>query len=162
MIVGEIEPGKKVAVFDDGNEIPFDLFLGIPEHCVRGVLQNSGLIFDEWIPVNKTNLKTKFENVYALGDVTSVGTPKAGVFAEGAARTAARCIIAEFKGNIFNENYDGKGSCYLEFGNHKTGRIDVDFFSDATPGGNHLHPSQILFEEKNLEEKRRLNRWFGI
>ena len=39
-----------------------------------------------WMPVDKTNLKTQFAGVYAIGDVNSVGTPKAGVFAEGAAK----------------------------------------------------------------------------
>jgi sulfide:quinone oxidoreductase len=42
-----------------------------------------------WIPVDKTNLKTQYSGVYAIGDVNSVGTPKAGVFAEGAAEVAA-------------------------------------------------------------------------
>jgi sulfide:quinone oxidoreductase len=162
IMVGEINPGKKIAILDDGTEIPFDLFLGIPEHCAPKVLKNSGLIFDEWIPVDKTNLKTKFDNVYALGDVTSVGTPKAGAFAEGAARTAAASIIAEFYGKEFKEAYDGKASCYLEFGEQQTGRIDVDFFSGTTPSGEHLEASGALHAEKYFEEKRRLKRWFGI
>jgi len=42
-----------------------------------------------WIPVDRTNLKTPYPNVYAIGDVNSVGTPKAGVFAEGAAKIVA-------------------------------------------------------------------------
>lgn len=162
IMVGEIEPGKKVAILDDGTEIPFDLFLGIPEHCVPKVLNNSGLIFDEWIPVDKTNLKSKFDNVYALGDVNSVGTPKAGVFAEGAAKTAAACIISEFHGKEFKDAYNGSASCYLEFGERKTGRIDVDFFSGSSPKGEHLEASGKLFLEKELEEKIRLKRWFGI
>lgn len=35
--------------------------------------------------------------VYAVDDVTSVGTPKAGVFAEGAARVVASEIIAKVR-----------------------------------------------------------------
>ncbi len=42
---------------------------------------------DGW--VNPLTLETAFSNVYAVGDVTSVGTPKAGVFAEGQASVVA-------------------------------------------------------------------------
>jgi len=40
-------------------------------------------------------LKTRFPGVYAVGDMTSVGTAKAGVFSEGAARVVAASLIAE-------------------------------------------------------------------
>ena len=38
-----------------------------------------------------------FHDVYAVGDVTSVGTPKAGVFSEGAARVVAASLIADLQ-----------------------------------------------------------------
>ena len=44
---------------------------------------------DGWIPVDPLTLETRFPGVYAVGDVTSVGTPKAGVFAEGQAAVVA-------------------------------------------------------------------------
>ena len=43
---------------------------------------------DGWIPVNPLTMETAFPGVYAVGDVTSVGTPKAGVFRQKAAPTA--------------------------------------------------------------------------
>jgi sulfide:quinone oxidoreductase len=39
---------------------------------------------------------TKFHDVYVIGDVTRVGTPKAGVFAKGEAQVAAEPILAKF------------------------------------------------------------------
>ncbi len=54
----------------------------------------SGLAVDGWIPVDPLTLETAHPGVYAVGDVTSVGTPKAGVFAEGQAAVAAARIIA--------------------------------------------------------------------
>ena len=36
--------------------------------------------------------------MYAVGDVTSVGTPKAGVFAEGQAAIVADAIVARHRG----------------------------------------------------------------
>ena len=69
--------------------MPYDLFLGVPKHRVPEVVEQSGLTVDGWIPVNPLTLETQFPGVYAVGDVTSVGTPKAGVFAEGQASVAA-------------------------------------------------------------------------
>ena len=160
-MVGSIDPDHKLAVLDDGSEIPFDLFMGIPEHRVPLVVEESGLLFNEWVPVDKKTLKTKFPNVYAIGDVTSVGTPKAGTFAEGAARVAAESILADFKGKEFIGEFDGIGSCYLEFGDGKVGRVDVDFFSHSTPTGDHRKPSRKLAAEKKELEVRNTARWFN-
>ena len=113
-LVRAIDPVNQVAILDDDTRLPFDLFLGIPKHCAPPVLKDSGLLVNGWIPVDRNNLKTAFSNVYAVGDVTSVGTPKAGVFAEGAARIAAESIIAESKGGTSHTPYTGAGACYVE------------------------------------------------
>jgi len=160
MMVGSIDPVHQIAELDDGNEIPFDLFLGIPEHKVPKVVAESGLLFDEWIPVDRKNLKTRFPNVYAIGDVTSVGAPKAGLFAKGAARTAAESIIAEYKGIGYADSYDGAGSCYVELGEGLVARADVDFFSHPSPTGTHMQGSKALANEKRMIEKQMLARWF--
>jgi sulfide:quinone oxidoreductase len=31
-LVDKLDPDRKVAVFSDGTEMPFDLFLGVPRH----------------------------------------------------------------------------------------------------------------------------------
>ena len=74
--------------------MPYDLFLGVPVHRAPEVVRTSGLCVDGWIPVDPGTLETRFTGVYAVGDVTSVGTPKAGVFAEGQAAVVAAGIIA--------------------------------------------------------------------
>ena len=55
--------------------------------------------------------------------------PKAGVFAEGAARVVAAALIARLRGGEPPGAYDGRGSCYIEFGAGRVGRVDVDFLS---------------------------------
>ena len=45
---------------------------------------------DGYVPVELATLQTRFPGVYAVGDVATAGVPKAGVFAEGAARVVAR------------------------------------------------------------------------
>jgi len=63
-------------------------------HRVPPVVEQSGLCVDGWVPVDPLTLETAFPGVYAVGDVTSVGTPKAGVFAEGQAAVVADAVIA--------------------------------------------------------------------
>ena len=122
-LVRALDPARKVAVLSDGTELPYALFLGVPVHRVPQVVVESGLAADpyNWVPVNKQTLETAFPRVYAVGDVNGVGTPKAGVFAEGAARTVAASIIAQLRGEAPTPAYRGVGSCYLEFGQNKVG-----------------------------------------
>ena len=93
-----LDPERKVALIADGREIAYDLFLGVPRHHVPAVVAESGMTVDGWIPVDPLTLETAFPGVYAVGDVTSVGTPKAGVFAEGQAAVVADRIIASVRG----------------------------------------------------------------
>jgi hypothetical protein len=94
-------------------------------------------------------------------DAASVGTPKAGVFAEGAARTVAEILIARIKGGEPPVAFDGAGSCYLEFGRNQVGRVDVDFFSGASPTNMFNAPSAELSNEKQGFGQTRRTKWFG-
>ncbi|MBI1780708.1 MAG: NAD(P)/FAD-dependent oxidoreductase [Sphingobacteriales bacterium] len=158
--VNAVDENKKL-ILDDGTELPCDLFLGIPKHVAPDVVLQSGLTENGWIPVDRANLLTKFSNVYAIGDVTSVGTPKAGVFAEGAAKIAAASIIATFNGNENDMPYNGAGSCYIEFGKGTVARVDVDFFSGPKPFGIHHEASEALVIDKAYFGSSRKTRWFG-
>ena len=89
---------RKVAAAGDGDELPYDLFLGVPVHRSPQSWSESGLAADGWVPVDPFTLETAFPDVYAVGDVASVGTPKAGVFAEGQASVVAEAISATLRG----------------------------------------------------------------
>jgi len=159
--VASLEPGRKQAVLDDGSELPCDLFLGIPVHRAPAVVEASGLAVDGWIPVEPATLATRFPDVYAIGDVTSVGTPKAGVFAEGAGRVVAEHLIARIRGDATPDPYRGQGSCYIEFGDHLVGRVDVDFLSGPQPTAAFSAPSAVVTAEKIEFTRSRRERWFG-
>ncbi|HEV2282338.1 MAG TPA: FAD-dependent oxidoreductase [bacterium] len=159
--VRALDPGRTVAVLSDGTELPYDLFLGVPVHRVPAVVEASGLAVGGWVPVNPKTLETRFPGVYAVGDVTSVGAPKAGVFAEGAARVVAAALIAQLRGGSSPAPYTGMGSCYVEFGHGLVGRVDVDFLSGPKPTGTFQEPSAALAAEKALFGSSRLQRWFG-
>ncbi len=159
--VRALDPVRKVAVLDDASEMPYDLFLGVPVHRVPVVIEASGLAVDGWVPVNPKTLETRFPGVYAVGDVASVGVPKAGVFAEGAARVVAAALSARLRGGSPPAPYAGRGSCYVEFGGDHVGRVDVDFLSGDEPTGIFQTPSAALAEEKTLFGSSRQQRWFG-
>ena len=161
--VAALDPAAHEAVLDDGSRLPFDLFLGIPVHRAPAVVEASGMTKGGWIPVDPGTLATRFPGVYAVGDVTSVGTPKAGVFSEGAARVVADQLVARIRGESEPPGYDGTGSCWIEFGGHEVARVDVDFFS--TPGhptGTFTPPSVRTAEEKVEFGTSRRARWFGV
>ncbi|HTP00559.1 MAG TPA: FAD-dependent oxidoreductase [Anaerolineales bacterium] len=161
-LVRALDLQRHMAVLDDGTEMPYDLFLGIPKHRVPDVVAVSGMSQDGWVPVNPKTLETAFPGVYAIGDVTSVGTAKAGVFAEGAARIVAAELIANAKRGEKPGAYKGDGTCYIEFGAGKVGRVEVDFLSGPTPTGTYAEASEELVSEKKEFGASRRRRWFGL
>ena len=162
-LVKALEPARHVAVLSDGTELPYALFLGIPVHRVPQVVVESGLAAHpyDWVPVNKQTLETRVPGVYAVGDVNGVGTPKAGVFAEGSAQVVAAAIISQLRGGPAPDAYKGRGACYVEFGHGQVGRVDVDFLSGPKPTGTFQPPSATLVEEKTHFGLSRIQRWFG-
>jgi sulfide:quinone oxidoreductase len=159
--IGSVDQGRGVATTDDGTELAFDLFLGIPKHRAPDVVLESNLAVDGYIPVESGTLATRFPDVYALGDVATVGVPKAGVFAEGAARIVAEQIVARTRGDEAPARYDGRGSCFIEFGGGRIGRVSVDFFSGPKPTGSYQEASAALVAEKEQFGAIRRARWFG-
>jgi sulfide:quinone oxidoreductase len=159
--VAALDAGRSVAVLDDGTEMPFDLFLGVPKHRAPDVVIASGMTEDGYVPVSPQTLETRFPGVYAIGDVATIGVPKAGVFAEGAARVVATSLVATLRGGQQPEPYGGLGSCYIEFGAGQVGRVDVDFLSGPKPTGTFHEPSAALVTEKNHFGSSRSARWFG-
>jgi len=157
-----IDPERKVVVLNDGEEMEFELFLGVPKHKAPDVVIESGLTDEDgYVAVDPHTLRTRHPGVYAIGDVASVGVPKAGVFAEGEGRALAELLAAEARGEAAPAGFDGLGSCYIEYGAGRVGRVDVDFFSGPTPAGAFQSPSAALVAEKNEFGERRTDRWFG-
>jgi sulfide:quinone oxidoreductase len=159
--IASLDADRNVAVLQDGREFAYDLFLGVPKHRAPDVVLESGMAEEGYVPVESSTLRTRFPGVYAVGDVATVGVPKAGVFAEREARVVAAEILAELRGGEEPAGYDGRGSCYIEFGGGRVGRVDVDFLSGPRPTGTFQAPSSALVEEKKDFGSSRQGRWFG-
>jgi sulfide:quinone oxidoreductase len=159
--VRELDLARHVVVLDDDSELPYDLFLGVPKHRAPDVVVQSGLTEDGYIPVDSATLETRVAGVYALGDVATQATPKAGVFAEGAARALATSLISRLSGVGPAGVHSGTGSCYIEFGAGRIGRVDIDFLTGPSPTGIYQAPSVALRAEKQHFGASRRARWFG-
>jgi sulfide:quinone oxidoreductase len=159
--VRALDTTRAVVVLDDDQELPCDLLLGVPKHRAPDVVVESGMTENGYVPVDSRTLATRFPNVYAVGDVATPGTPKAGVFSEGAARVVAGRLLARMDAGPEPLPYDGRGSCYVEFGAGRIGRVDVDFLSGPKPTGTFQEPSLELVAEKRAFGSSRRARWFG-
>jgi sulfide:quinone oxidoreductase len=159
--VVSLDPSRGLAVLDDDSELPYDLFLGVPKHRAPDVVISSGMTEDGYVPVDSATLATRYPGVYAIGDVATAGVPKAGVFAEGAARVVAQTIVARHRGGEPPERHLGRGTCYIEFGQGRIGSVDIDFLSGPTRTGTFNAPSAAQMAEKERFGSSRRARWFG-
>ncbi len=157
-----VEPNK--LKFESG-EASFDLLIAVPPHKVPSVIIDSGFAQPgKFIEVDRT-CKTKFENVFAIGDVNQImvtdkiAVPKAGIFAEGEGITVARNIISKIKTEAESAVFDGKGGCFLETGKKTAGYLQVDMFASPSPITQLQTPSSDYFSEKEKFEKDRLQKW---
>jgi len=166
---------KKTVEFENDQKTNYDLLVLIPPHQVPQVIKNSDLLGGDqrWINVDKFTLRTKFKNVFAIGDVTEIRLdggitiPKAGVFAEGEAKVVSQQIIDEIKNNNDSYNskkahtskFDGKGFCFMEVGNKKAGYIDADLYNEGGPTIKLDPPSDELYQKKLDFERSRLKEW---
>jgi sulfide:quinone oxidoreductase len=163
-LVTRLDPTAKVAHLADGGEIAYDLFVGIPIHRAPEPLAASGLAPNGWVPVDQVNLRTKFDGVYALGDVCTGprNVPKAGIFAEAAAAVVAQDIAATVTGAEPPPPYEGSGICYAEFGDGLVGKVEVNFLrNDDGPAALRHDPSAAFAAEKAEFGATRRARWFG-
>ncbi len=161
--VKEFKMGK--VFFENGEDIEADVIVAVPPHKVPNVLVDAGLAQkDGWVEVEAESLKTKFENIFAVGDCTTIklsngmALPKAGIFAENAAYVVAKNIIADIK-KITKWGFSGEGACYLEVGNGKAVKADGKFFEKPNPVVEIALPSEEFFQAKKDFERNRILKW---
>ena len=160
--VVSLDGKRKVVILDDGQELPYDLYMGVPKHRAAKVVEECGLSEDGWIPVDDFTLATRFPGVYAIGDCADSNMPRAGVFAEAGAKAVASALIAQIRGTSDAKPCTGTGICYIEFGKDQIGRVEVNFYAGPKPTGVYSAPSVELRTEKKLFGSSRRKRWFGL
>ncbi len=152
----------------DGRSLPFDLLLGVPPHRCPAVVAESGLTDGKpWVPVNQFTLRTRFDHVWAIGDVTGIPVgggvtlPKAGVFAAAHGRVVAAQILSDLHGTGEVTPYDGTGYCYMELGGGQAAEIQGAFYAENGPEMTVQPASSAAFQAKQAFERDNLAGWFG-
>ena len=158
-----LDPASKTATLSDGQSIPYSLFLAIPIHRAPKVVEESALLEEDgWIAVDHRTFATKFENVYAVGDVTSAPVPRVGVIAEGEADTLADVLVHQVRGGDTPEPFKGIVKCYIEFGGPKVAQFEANFLSGPKPVGTFIGASEEIAALKVEFGASRRRRWFGM
>lgn len=160
----EADPTLRRIRFSNGVEAGYDLLCFVPPHHAPKAVRESPLIGDSgWVEVDRHTLATKFERVWALGDVVSIPLklgkplPKAGTFAENEARVVARNVIRDITGRGEAAVFDGRGECYVETGDGLTAYGEGRFYEDPLPNvtlhspSPEWHDAKIRYEKEWLE-----------
>lgn len=172
--VTRVDAGSGTIYFGD-EAVPYDLLVGIPPHRAPSVVTDSGLVdATGYVPVHPQTLEiladadtleTRYPNVFAIGDVTSVRLlnsmllPKAGVFAEGQARVVAAAITADIADEPKPRGFDGAGFCYVEVGEGMAAYGSGDFFAFPGPRVTLEMPTSKARQAKE-EYEQLLDAWF--
>lgn len=159
-----IDSDKHELKFQGGATAAFDLLVAVPPHRPPQALQESGL-GDEtgWVPVNPRTLQTKYDNVYAVGDVTRITLPngkplpKAGVFAHAEAKVVAQNIAATILKTKSATEFDGLGSCWIEIGGGVAALANGDFYAKPEPVVELRRPRRLWHWGRGLFESY----WMG-
>ncbi len=164
--VVEVDYKAKQAAVANGTRFPYDLFLGVPIHRPPAVVLECGLGDQGWIRVDPATMQTRFERVWAMGDVVQIpigdfAVPKAGAFAEDAAATVAADILRTIQGHGQVDPFQAQGACYFEFGEGKVARIAANFLGGPTPDLSLSGPSLEFRADKEEFERSRIEKWFG-
>ncbi len=161
-----VDSKKHKLSFDGKEPVSYDMLVAIPPHRGSRIAREAGLTNDAgWISVDRLTLKTKYENIYAIGDITAISIPgrwkpevpmmlpKAGVFAHVQAEIVSRRIVDEINGIVPKAEFCGAGYCMLEAGEGLAGFAFGDFFGEPSPRlelrniGRAWHLGKILFEQ---------------
>ena len=135
-----VEPQARQLRFSGGRTADYDLLVAVPPLRPPAAVKASGLLGESaWVPVDRATLRTKFEGVYAIGDIAGImlahgkPLPKAGVFAHRQAETVAANIAAEIAGRAPRATFGGWGECFLETGDGRAGYGAGNFYAEPAP-----------------------------
>ena len=164
--VTRVDPAARSIQFSNGTVATYDLLGFVPPHHAPPVVSSSGLCAESgWIAVDRHILETRFPNVYAIGDVTSIPLklgkplPKAGVFAHFQAQVVANNIARAITGRGDEARFSGVGECFIETGAGKAGFGKGNFYAEPLPTVAVHAPSRRWHISKVLLEQTWLRGW---
>jgi sulfide:quinone oxidoreductase len=163
-----VDAGAREVAYANGERLRYDVLLAVPPHRAPAVVRGSGLAdASGWIAVDPGTLATADPRVHAVGDVTAIKLPgagmlpKAGIMAEAEAEVVAHNLLATLDGRAPDRAFDGAGYCFMEVGDRRAIAVDGAFFTSAPDRVRMDAPSPEAFARKQAFERERLARWFG-
>ena len=162
-----VDAAVRRARFSNGAEADYDLLVYVPGHRPPRAVAEAGLVGESGgVSVDRHTLATRFEGLYAIGDVTTIPLklgkplPKAGVFAHAQAEVVARRIARAVTGRGKPAEFNGHGECFVETGGGRAGFGSGDFYAEPAPRVTLRGPNRFWHAGKVLLEKTWLWRWF--
>lgn len=158
--ISRVDVAQRRLQFEGGDEVSYDVLAVVPPHVPPTVVQEAGLTAPGgWVEIDRESCETRFENVFAIGDVTGVmlamgkPLPKAGVFAHAQAEAVARTIATRWTGRDDEGRFLGNGECFIEMGSGVAGFARGNFYAEPVPqvnmfrSGRHWHVAKVAFEK---------------
>ena len=158
--VQHIEPASRELVFADvrASHLRLPGRRTTPPYASRdartAMSNDAGLVL-----VDRRTLKSRFDNVYAVGDATMITLangkplPKAGTFAHAQAEVVARTHRRRVPWRRASTvEFDGAGDCWLETGGGSAGFTSGQFYAEPDPlvplprAGRPWHWGKVMFE----------------
>lgn len=164
-VVEAIDGERRELVFSGGERASFDLLAGVPPHRAPAVVAGSPLANEAgWVPVDRATLATRFDGVYAIGDVAAITLangrplPKAGVFAHAEGLAVAETVAGRLlDADVAPARFNGEGYCWVELGGGQAAFASGDFYAEPNPVLRLRQPSRQWHFGKVLFEKY----WMG-
>jgi sulfide:quinone oxidoreductase len=163
--VDRVDPAGRRVLLADGDELDFDILLGVCADVPPPVTAACAVADDDgWIHPDPATLRTSLKRVYAVGDCTWIPSPagalpKAGAFAAAEGVVAADNMLADL-GLGAPATFDGHGACFLELPGERVAMVEGDFLADP-PDVTLTEPDHEHFRRKQEYERQLLDRWLG-
>lgn len=161
-----VESSTKTLTFANSIKTNYDLLITIPACSPPKLFTNSNLTSESgWIEVNKYEMQTSIQNIYALGDNIRIELekgillPKAGIFANNQAEIIAYNIAHEIIGNTQRKAFSGYGFFFIETGNSRAVNIHGNFFTKQSQSLAMNEPNVTFHWGKVVLERYWLWRW---
>ena len=132
---------RGVAVLSDGAEMPYDLFLGVPVHRAPAVVEASGTDRRRLDPGEPAHARDLVSRRLRGRRRHERRNPEGRRLRGGTGRGRRRRDRRADPRHPARRDYDGRGMCYLEFGDDQVARVDVTFLSGEAPVGDMEGPS---------------------
>ncbi len=152
-MVERIDDQRKVLVSYDEREVPFDLLVTVPLNMGADFVTRSGL-GDElnYVPVDKhTQLSTRFDNIFAIGDASDIPASKAGSVAHFSVEIFVDNFLEHIAGRPMTGAFDGHANCFVESGDDKALLIDFNYDTEPLTG---KYPLPVVGPMDLLKETR--------